>query len=65
MAALSASLTLEVPEEKIKEGFKNFRGVKGRTSIKEYNGIRVIEEINPGLNVTAVKKASGYDEGYG
>jgi len=57
LAALSASLTLEVPVEKIKEGFKNFRGVKGRTSIKEYKGMRVIEEMNPGLNVTAVKKA--------
>ena len=30
---------------------------KGRTSINENNGIRVIEEINPGLNVTAVKKS--------
>ncbi len=57
LAALCASLTLEVPVEKIKDGLTNFRGVKGRTSIREYNGIRVIEEINPGLNVTAVKKA--------
>ena len=57
LAAICASLTLKVPEEKIMEGLKNFRGLKGRTSIKEYNGIRVIEEINPGLNVAAVKKA--------
>ena len=57
LAALSASLTLEVPLKKIKEGLNNFKGVKGRTSIKEYKGIRVIEEINPGLNVTAVKMA--------
>ena len=46
-----------MPLKKIKEGLNNFKGVKGRTSIKEYKGIRVIEEINPGLNVTAVKKA--------
>jgi UDP-N-acetylmuramyl pentapeptide synthase len=57
LAAICASLTLQVPEEKIVEGMKNFRGLKGRTSIKEYNGIRVIEEINPGLNVSAVKEA--------
>lgn len=57
LAAVCASLTLQVPEEKIKEGLKNFRGLKGRTSINQYNGIRVIEEINPGLNVSAVKKA--------
>lgn len=57
LAAICASLTLQVPEEKIVEGLKNFRGLKGRTSIKKYKGIRVIEEINPGLNVSAVKKA--------
>jgi len=43
--------------EKIKEGLNNFKGVKGRTSIEEHDGIRFIKEINPGLNVTAVKKA--------
>jgi coenzyme F430 synthetase len=57
LAAVCASLTLDVPSEKIIQGLNNFTGVKGRTSITEYNGIRVIEEINPGLNVTAVKKA--------
>ena len=31
--------------------------MKGRTSINEQNGVRIIEEINPGLNVTSVKKA--------
>jgi UDP-N-acetylmuramyl pentapeptide synthase len=57
LAAVCASLTFHVPNEKILDGLKNFRGLKGRTSIKEYDGIRVIEEINPGLNVTAIKNA--------
>ncbi len=57
LAALSASLILQVPTEKIIKGLNNFKGLKGRTSIKDYNGMRVIEEINPGINVTAVKKA--------
>ena len=57
LAVICASLTFEVPVEKILYGLNNFKGVNGRTSIKEYNGIRVIEEINPGLNVTAVAKA--------
>ena len=57
LAAITASLTLEVSMEKIKDGLNNFKGVKGRTSTSDYNGIRIIEEINPGLNVTAVKKA--------
>ena len=57
LAAVCASLTIGVSIEKIKEGLNNFKGVKGRTSINEQNGIRIIEEINPGLNVTSVKKA--------
>ena len=57
LAAISASLILGIPVEKIKKGLNNFKGVNGRTSIKEFNGMRVIEEINPGINVTAVKKA--------
>ncbi len=57
LAAVCASLTIGVPIEKIKKGLNNFNGVKGRTSITEQNGVRIIEEINPGLNVTSVKKA--------
>ena len=57
LAAVCASLTIGVSIEKIKKGLNNFKGVKGRTSIIEQNGIRIIEEINPGLNVTSVKKA--------
>ena len=57
LSAVCASLSIGVPMEKIKEGLNNFKGVKGRTSIEEHDGIRVIKEINPGLNVTAVKKA--------
>jgi coenzyme F430 synthetase len=57
LAAVCASIILEVPFEKIQEGLANFRGLKGRTTIKDYHGIRVIEEINPGLNVAAVKEA--------
>ncbi len=56
LAAVSASLTFGIPIEKIKEGLNNFKGVKGRTSINEQDGIRIIEEINPGLNVTSIMK---------
>jgi UDP-N-acetylmuramyl pentapeptide synthase len=57
LAAVGASLTLDVPLEIIKKGLNNFNGVKGRTSIKNYKGIRIIEDVNPGLNVAAVKIA--------
>lgn len=57
LAAVSASLMLGVSQEKIVAGLSQFRGLKGRTTIKEYDGVRIVEEINPGLNVTAVEEA--------
>lgn len=57
LAVICASLTLGTSVETVKRGLENFRGVEGRTSIRDHEGSRVIEEINPGLNVTAVKKA--------
>jgi UDP-N-acetylmuramyl pentapeptide synthase len=56
LAAVCASLTIGVSIQKIKEGLNNFKGVKGRTSINKQDGIRIIEEINPGLNVTSISK---------
>jgi len=57
LAAVSASLMLGVSQEKIAKGLTQFKGLKGRTTIREYDGVRVVEEINPGLNVTAVEEA--------
>lgn len=57
LSVVCTALTLETPVKNIKKGLKSFKGINGRTSIREYNGVRVIEEINPGLNVEAVKKA--------
>jgi UDP-N-acetylmuramyl pentapeptide synthase len=56
LAAVCASLTIGVSIQKIKEGLNNFKGVKGRTSINKQDGIRIIEEINPGLNVISISK---------
>lgn len=57
LSVICTALTLETPIDTIKKGLNSFRGIKGRTSIRDYMGVRVIEEINPGLNVEAVKKA--------
>lgn len=57
LSVICTALTLETPIDIIKKGLKSFKGIKGRTSIRDYRGVRVIEEINPGLNVEAVKKA--------
>jgi coenzyme F430 synthetase len=57
LAAVSASLMLGIPKEKICAGLSQFTGLKGRTTIRESDGVRIVEEINPGLNVTAVEEA--------
>ena len=58
LCAICAALILNTPINQIKNGLKNFRGIKGRTSIRKYKGSKIIEEINPGLNVTAIKKSA-------
>ncbi len=57
LSAVCTALILKTPVNQIKRGLKNFRGICGRTSIKNYKGISIIEEINPGINVTAIKKS--------
>lgn len=57
LSAICASLILKTPVDQIKSGLKNFKGIDGRTSIKDYQGSKIIEEINPGINVTAIKKS--------
>lgn len=57
LCAICSALTLDIPITQIKKGLKEFKGIKGRTFIREYKGSTIIEEINPGLNVTAVKKS--------
>lgn len=57
LCAICAALSLNTPINQIKKGLRNFKGVNGRTSIRSYRKSKIIEEINPGINVTAVKKA--------
>lgn len=57
LSAICASLTCGLSPDTIRSGLKRFHGLKGRTSLRYLDGTIVIEEINPGINVTAVKKA--------
>lgn len=57
LSAITASLSLGTPIESIVKGLENFRGLPGRTSLLKIRKMTIIEEINPGINVTAVKKA--------
>lgn len=63
LSAICASLTCGMSIEAIKDGLNNFNGLKGRTSLKNYGETRIIEEVNPGINVTTVKNALEMIEG--
>ncbi len=51
------SLCLEIPEEKIIKGLKNYKGIAGRTNKKTIENSIIIEEINPGINTQAIKES--------
>ena len=57
LGAVCAALILKIPINQIRKGLKNFKGIDGRTSIRSYKRSKIIEEINPGINVTAIKKS--------
>lgn len=57
ICAVCAALSLDIPINQIINGLKDFKGVEGRTSIKNYENVKIIGEINPGINVTAIKKS--------
>jgi coenzyme F430 synthetase len=59
LSVICASLSMGIAKEVIIQGLNNFRGLPGRTSFKTLQDSRIIEEINPGINVTAIKKAVG------
>lgn len=59
LSAICVSLSCGKSIEDIKRGLKNFHGLKGRTSLKFNEDTVIIEEINPGINVTAVERALG------
>lgn len=57
LGVITAALTLEIDENIIINGLKNFKGIKGRTSRKNVNKSQIIEEINPGINVKAIESS--------
>lgn len=57
LCAVTASLSLGINVNDIKNGLANFNGIKGRTSLKNENGSIIIEEINPGINTKAIESS--------
>jgi len=64
LSAITASLLLGTSIVSVVKGLKNFKGLHGRTSLLKMGELTIIEEINPGINVTAVKKAVNMIKGY-
>ena len=50
-------LSLDMNEDEIIRGIKNYKGIPGRTNRKTINNSIIIEEINPGLNTQAIKES--------
>ena len=55
MGVVATALSLNINENRIVEGLKNYKGIPGRTNKKIIGTSTVIEEINPGINTKAIE----------
>lgn len=55
LGVVGTALSLNIDENEIINGLKNYRGIPGRTNKKNIENITVIEEINPGINTKAIE----------
>lgn len=64
LSAITAALSMGTSTDSVTKGLENFNGLPGRTSLCNRSEMTIIQEINPGINVTAVKKAVDMIKGY-
>ncbi|AMD18061.1 UDP-N-acetylmuramyl peptide synthase [Methanobrevibacter sp. YE315] len=57
LGVILTALSLEIDADTIMNGIKNYKGIPGRTNKKLIGNSIIIEEINPGINVTAIKES--------
>ena len=60
LATSTTALSLGIDEETIQNALSKFKGIDGRTNVREIdaeNGLRIIEEINPGINTKAIESS--------
>ena len=60
LAATTTALSLGIDKETIQNALRNFNGIEGRTNvrqIKDNGDLRIIEEINPGINTKAIESS--------
>lgn len=55
LGVVGTALSLNIDDNKIIDGLKNYKGIPGRTNKKDIGNITVIEEINPGINTKAIE----------
>ena len=55
LGVVGTALSLDIDENAIINGLKNYKGIAGRTNKKNIENITVIEEINPGINTKAIE----------
>lgn len=60
LASATSALALGIDKETIQNALSNFKGIDGRTNVRlidEDKGLRIIEEINPGINTKAIENS--------
>ena len=59
LSAATTALALGIDEETIQNALSKFKGIDGRTNVRQINGtdLRIIEEINPGINTKAIESS--------
>ena len=61
LAAATTALSLCIDEETIQNALRNFKGIDGRTNVRQIddsnNDLIMIEEINPGINTKAIESS--------
>lgn len=55
LGVVGTALSLNIDDDKIIDGLKNYKGIPGRTNKKDIGTITIIEEINPGINTKAIE----------
>ncbi|MBQ9026968.1 MAG: coenzyme F430 synthase, partial [Methanobrevibacter sp.] len=55
LGVVGVALSLNIGEDKIINGFKNYKGIPGRTNKHVIGNSIIIEEINPGINTKAIE----------
>ena len=59
LSAATTALALGIDEETIQNALSKFKGIDGRTNVRQIDGtdLRIIEEINPGINTKAIESS--------